>query len=218
VYHRAIRELDAACEGGGRFYAMVMTVSNHVPFQYPKSVDIPSGMLGAVKYTDYAIAQFLKEAADRPWFKDTIFVITADHCQRHDAREPNAPAVKYHIPAIIYAPAIVKPRRYDGLCSQIDLVPTVLGLMHMSYQSKFFGQDVLHTPANRAFAGTPMDLGLLIGDRKAVLSPGRRVKCFRVDPNEYEKHIGLQPADRDQAVTYYQGAGTLLRNRLQDAH
>ncbi|MDD4889960.1 MAG: LTA synthase family protein, partial [Phycisphaerae bacterium] len=217
VFHRSIREFDEVHDAGGMFYAMIMTVSNHIPFKYPKSIDIPSGMLGAVKYTDYAIGQFLKEAAARPWFKDTIFVITADHCQRHLAREPEAPAVKFHIPAIIYAPGLVKPQRYDGVCSQIDLVPTVLGLMHTSYESRFFGQDVLHAPPDRAFLGMPTDLALLIGDRKTVLSPGRQARCFHVEPNEYEKRINVNPDDLEKAITYYQGAGILLKDRPNDA-
>jgi phosphoglycerol transferase MdoB-like AlkP superfamily enzyme len=216
VYHRAIAEFDATHQAGRKFYSMIMTVSNHIPFTYPKVIDIPSpSMFGAVKYTDYAIGQLLNEARTRPWFKDTIFVIVADHCQRHRAKSDSSPT-KYHIPAFIYSPnpEIAKPQRINSLCSQIDLVPTVLGLMRASYTSKFFGQDVLVRAPERAFVGTPLDLGFLVGDRKIVLSPAHKAATYVVAAEE-ETQVPNKEDELDMAIAYYQGMGYMMRNRLQ---
>jgi phosphoglycerol transferase MdoB-like AlkP superfamily enzyme len=218
TFRRVVRECDAIHQSGRPFFSMIMTMSNHVPFTYPQEIDIPSGsgIKGGVKYTDFAIGQFIREARARPWFDNTIFVIVADHCSRLAAKDDTSPA-KYHIPAIIYAPKIVQPRRYDSLCSQSDLLPTVLGLMNVSYQTQFFGHDVLRDPADRAFIGTELDLSLLVGHHRIVLSPGREVKMFEVGPDNSETPIALDPDEVNMAISYYQGAGYLLKKHLSNA-
>jgi phosphoglycerol transferase MdoB-like AlkP superfamily enzyme len=219
TYNRVLRECDATHQAGRKFLAMVLTLSNHAPFTYPQEVDIPSGSgpQGAVKYTDHAIGQFIREARRKPWFDDTVFVIVADHCARQLARHDSSPA-KYHIPAIIYAPKIVRPRRYESLSSQSDIMPTVLGLLNASYTSKFLGQDVLRDPPNRAFVATELELTLLVGDHQVILSPGHAVQVLALGPDGSETPIEANPEEVEMAVTYYQGAGYLLKNHLCDAN
>ncbi len=81
-----------------------MTTSNHRPFTYPEGkIDIPSGegREGAVKYTDYAIGQFLKKIHGKPWFNNTVVIFVADHCASSAGRnEINVD--KYHIPCMVY--------------------------------------------------------------------------------------------------------------------
>jgi len=218
TYRRAMRECDETHQAGRKFFAMIMTLSNHTPYTYPQEIDIPSGtgLLGAVKYTDHAIGQFLSEARRKPWFDDTLFVIVADHCTKQSARTDASP-LKYHIPGFIYAPKLVKPARHDSLCSQSDLLPTVLGVLGASYETKFFGRDVLRDPANRAFIGTELDLTLLVGNHHVVLSPGREVRMFAVQPDGSETPIEIDPDELDMAITYYQGAGYVLKNHLYEA-
>ncbi|HNA14713.1 MAG TPA: sulfatase-like hydrolase/transferase, partial [Cyclobacteriaceae bacterium] len=92
-------------------FAHIMTTSNHRPFTYPDGrIDIPShtGRKGAVKYTDYAIGKFIREASKKPWFENTVFVIVADHCAS-SAGKTELPIEKYHIPMLIYSPSHVQP-------------------------------------------------------------------------------------------------------------
>ena len=77
-----LREMNSRAATGQKVFAHVMTTSNHRPFTFPTGrIDIPSGTgrEGAVKYSDWAIGRFMREAETRPWFKDTIFVFVADH-------------------------------------------------------------------------------------------------------------------------------------------
>ncbi|MDA9555776.1 LTA synthase family protein, partial [Pelobium sp.] len=144
LFTLSMKELDQNYKTGKPFFSHIMTVSNHRPFTYPEGrIDIPShtNQEGAVKYTDYAIGKFIREASVKPWFKNTIFVIVADHCAS-SAGKTELPANRYHIPMIIYAPDIIKPQVYDKLTAQIDIVPTILGLLDVNYQSKFFGRDI----------------------------------------------------------------------------
>jgi len=218
LLRRVLRECDATHQSGRPFFAEVMTLSNHIPFTYPPEIDIPSGTgsPGGVKYTDFVLGRFIREARPKPWFDDTVFVIVADHCWRRWARLDFDP-VKYHIPAIVYAPKIVQPRRIDSLCSQADLMPTVLGLLGASYRTKFFGRDVLRDPPNRALIGTELDLSLLVGHHQVVLSAGCQAQAFEIAPDGTETAAEIDPDELDQAITYYQGAGYLLKKHLYNA-
>ena len=128
-----------------------MTTSNHRPFTFPDGkIDLPSkssGRHGAVKYTDYAIAELLRAAAEKPWFNETIFVIVSDHCSSSAGRTA-LPVDKYHIPLIIYAPGgQLSPATVATVMSQVDYAPTLLGLLRWTYPSRFFGRDVFSPDA-----------------------------------------------------------------------
>ena len=136
LFRRAVLECDDSHASAKPFLTVALTTSNHMPNTYPQVIDIPSGTgpAGGVKYSDYAIGEFIERARARPWFGDTIFVIVADHCARIRDKGDVA-AVKYHIPALFYAPKLIPPAENDALCSQADLAPTLLGMLGMSAQS-----------------------------------------------------------------------------------
>ncbi len=224
---KTLREADADFEARRPFFYMVMTTTNHRPFTYPDGkIDIPSAAqsrTGALKYSDYAIGAFLAAAAKKPWFKDTVFVITADHCA-NSAGKAEVPVRNYHIPLFIYSPAHVKPASVETLASQLDLAPTVLGLLNVPYESRFFGRDVLGgrlgSPGGgeakgRAFLSTFQKMALLRDARLAVLGPKKYLKTYRWD--EPLKTITDAPADpalEAEAIAFYQGANYIYKNRL----
>ncbi len=166
-----------------------MTTSNHRPYTYPEGrIDLPpkvSGRRGAVKYTDFAIGNFLDQAAQRSWFQNTVFVVVADHCAS-SAGKTALPIEKYHIPLLIYAPGgQVQPGHVKTLASQIDFAPTLLALLGWSYPSRFYGWDVTAVPPEhgRALIGNYQRLGLLLADdRFAILEPPRRHSTWSYDP------------------------------------
>ena len=213
AYRKVIRTLNEQSGEGKPFFAHVMTVSNHRPFTYPAGkIRIPNdskSRAGGVLYTDYALGQFLAEASKQPWFDNTIFLITADHCASSAGRT-EIPLHKYHIPALIFAPGFVAPHEVGGIVSQIDLMPTLLSLLNMDYDSHFYGRSIFDPGyINRAFIATYQDLGYLEGDTFTVLSPVRRYEQYRVVPTEANPHH-LEPAEEtdttlvDRAVYYYQ--------------
>ena len=184
LFTLGLREMDRTAERGKPFFVHLMTTSNHRPFLYPSGrIDLPSGESrdGAVKYTDYAIGKLLRDARSRPWFRDTVFVIVADHHAATNGRT-ELPVSKYHIPLLIHSPAHVAPGRNDRLMSQIDLAPTLLGLLNFNYTSKFYGYDLfaLQPGRERAFISTFQTLGYLTRDRLVQLNPRRKVSTFSV--------------------------------------
>ena len=182
ILNKAIRQADEDYKQGKPFFSLIMTTSNHRPYTFPKNrIDLPSGSgrNAAVKYTDYAINKFLETTKTKRWFKDTIFVITADHCAS-SAGKTDLPIEKYHIPLIIYAPQILKPQKINNLASQIDIGPTIFGILGFEYKSKLWGQDILHNPANRAFISTYQLLGFLKNKQLVILSPKLPSKTYKL--------------------------------------
>ncbi|MGC3958245.1 MAG: sulfatase-like hydrolase/transferase [Verrucomicrobiota bacterium] len=162
LFRWTLREADAAFAAGKPFHHFVMTTSNHRPFGFPAAkVALPTGHReGAVQYTDYALGKFLETAQTKPWFTNTLFIIVGDHCASA-AGKTALPIPGYHIPAIVWNPKLIAPQQVGILCSQIDLLPTVFGLMDWSYDSRFYGKDVLRMAPDeqRAFISTYQRLG-----------------------------------------------------------
>jgi phosphoglycerol transferase MdoB-like AlkP superfamily enzyme len=200
------------------FFVHIMTTSNHRPYTYPAGrIDIPSGSgrEGAVKYADYAIGHLLAEARKHAWFDDTVFVITADHGA--NARGTvNIPVDKYQIPVFFYAPKHLKPQRVDRLMSQIDIAPTLLGVLGVDYYSKFFGRDILHAPpaGDRAFVANYQTLGYLKGGHMVVLRPQKPAQAFQVDERELPAAPVQDPVLAREATAFYQNAAYVFRNGL----
>jgi phosphoglycerol transferase MdoB-like AlkP superfamily enzyme len=225
LFANAIAVIDANVAKGSRTFTHIMTTSNHRPFTYPAGrIDIPSpgGREGGVKYTDWAIGHFIDEARKRPWFDDTLFVFLADHCAAV-AGKAALPVAGYRIPLILWAPKLVRPAVYLPVASQIDLPPTLLDILRVEGDDHFFGRSVMELPRGpaRAFISNYQSLGYYRDDTLVVLSPGRKVDAYRVDPETFEAaHIELPRHLADEAIAYYQTASRAFRDgamRVPDA-
>jgi phosphoglycerol transferase MdoB-like AlkP superfamily enzyme len=212
-----LQQCDKSFAANKLFFNHVMTVSNHRPYTFPEGrIDILSSsqtVEGGVKYTDYAINKFLKDAQKKPWFNNTIFVIVADHCSK-SAGKTDLPVNRYHIPCFIYAPNLINPAIEVRLTSQIDLVPTVLGMMNLNYTSRFLGYDIFRTQVGREriFISTYQDMGYLRGNKLVVLSPQQKISMY--NPN-FESGVGIKVATDNElvneAIAWYQAASYLYK-------
>ena len=218
LYTLAMRQMDSIHAEGKPFFLHIMTTSNHRPFTVPADrVPQKNGTReAAVAYTDWSIADFLKRARSKPYFDDTIFVITADHCASSAGRT-SVPINRYHIPLWIYAPKHIQPQRVHRLMSQIDIMPTVFGMLNFSYRSRFFGYDLfqLEPGRERAFPATYEKLGYLRDDVLTVLEPQRRLEQLRPDYDTGDGEV-VKPIEQpkvDQATAYYQVAAHMYKNR-----
>ena len=221
LFDHMLRVLDKDHRKHGEktpFFAHIMTVSNHRPYTYPAgSVDIPpgTGRDGAVKYSDFAVGRFLENARSRPWFENTIFVITADHGA--NARGTmEIPIDKYRIPVFFYAPGRIVPQKIDRLMSQIDIAPTILGFTGLGYYSKFFGRDILRAPreSDRAFVANYQTLGYMRDGMLVTLQPKRRVRVSSVGDDGNIIAPLDHPALGEEAAAFYQTASFLFHSGL----
>ncbi|MBL8259228.1 MAG: LTA synthase family protein [Candidatus Competibacteraceae bacterium] len=219
LYTKALETFDAKRAAGQPFFAHIMTTSNHRPYTYPEGrIDIPSktGRDGAVKYADWALGDFLKKAAEKPWFGNTVFVIVADH-QASAAGKTDLPLARYRIPLLVYAPKLIPPARNERLIAQIDIAPTLLGLLNWSYVSKFIGHDINRLPAGKehALISTYQTVGYLENDRLVILNPGRRARVESVDWTSLAtRPTDDAPAAIEEAISVYQGASLAFKAGL----
>jgi phosphoglycerol transferase MdoB-like AlkP superfamily enzyme len=225
LYRWTLREADNVYKNGKKpFHFFVMTTSNHSPFTFPNGkIDLPSKISerrGGVKYSDYAIGKFLKNAAEKPWFENTVFIIVADHCAS-SAGKTELPVEKYHIPLIIYSPGGQLPIGHvRTVTSQIDFAPTLLGLLNWSYCSRFFGHDVFHIDPEEGHAliGNYQKLGHIEARKFDILKPVHKTVSYDYDFNTGS--IRTDPLERDswlETISYYQTASYLYKHGLYRA-
>ena len=229
LFRHALDYFDARAGEGRPFFSIVMSTSNHKPYTFPPGIpgvpEAGGGREAGVRYADFALGQFFREAKKRDWYDDTLFVVMADHGARvYGAAE--IPLYSYEIPFLVLAPGRLAPRRVEALTAQIDLAPTVLGLLGLPYEAPFFGRDVLHYPDPRRVLlfNHNQNVALYRGDELAILGLHKTALSVihRTDParprkdrDRYER-IPEDDALVELATAYYQvGAGMFQAGRYE---
>jgi phosphoglycerol transferase MdoB-like AlkP superfamily enzyme len=158
------------------FFAIIQTADNHRPYSIPEEDNdferriVPPDTLTkygfeslqefqAFCYTDYCFKKFIEAAKQQPYFDNTIFVFTGDHGVEGNALEmyPNAWTSSRlsdeHVPLLFYAPRLLMPHQRNEVASQIDILPTLAGMIHQPYTNTTLGRDLLspNTKLNAAF-------------------------------------------------------------------
>ena len=183
--------------GDDPFFALVLSTSNHTPFEFPDGrIELYDAEKAtrdnSVKYADYAIGELFRLARQEEYFENTLWVIVADH----DTRAPSddlLPVRHFHIPALILGPG-VEPRHYTKIASQIDLMPTALHLIGLDLENPMPGRNVLAVPEDdpgRALLQYYNVNGFLSGDRVVIHQPYEPAQQFRVVDQR------LQPMELD---------------------
>lgn len=188
---KKFREWSAA---GTPFYSLVFTSSNHDPFEFPDGrIELYDAEKqtrnNAAKYADYALGNFFEAAKKSEYWKDTVFLVVADH----DSRVSGAalvPIRHFHVPALILG-AGVPAQRDSRLISQIDLAPTLLSLAGIDAEYPMLGFDLTRESPERALMIYDKNFALMRGDRVAILLPSKPAQGFRYDFVEKK----LVPAD-----------------------
>lgn len=139
------------------FFATLLTLSFHRSWKIPSGKITPEPVstpyheqIDAIRYTDWAIGQFIAKASDAPYFKNTLFVFVADHMGGF--KEHPVTASSYRVPFLIYAPHLVKPARISGICNQMDVAPAIMDLLGGSYEHCFFGTSIFNREPGTGFA------------------------------------------------------------------
>ncbi len=224
LFRHAIDYFDQRAAEGRPFFSIVMSTSNHKPYTFPEGIPgVPAshgGRTAGVRYADYAIGRFFEEAARHDWYRNTLFVVIADHGARvYGAAE--IPLHSYRIPVLVLAPGRLAPGRVDKPFSQIDLAPTVMGMLGLEYDAPFFGEDVLHrTPGGRHLLfNHNHEVALLEDDRIAILGLNQSASTWRFVPGtddrgratETFEALPADPALIDLATAYFQTAYELFK-------
>lgn len=131
------------------FFTSIFTLSSHHPFRVPTQYEsiLPQGTQDihqTIAYTDLAVREFFRTAAEKPWFKNTIFILTADHTYMAQKQEYDNEIGHYRVPLWIYAPGMTLPKvDTTEVVSHIDILPTILDLVGIqSKDNNYLGRSV----------------------------------------------------------------------------
>lgn len=183
LFDRAHAEFDAYHDKP--FFSLVFTSSNHSPFQFPDGrielVDANKNTVNnAVKYADYALGRFIRMAKTAEYWKNTVFLIVADHNSRVYGSEV-VPVERFHIPGLILG-GTISSKIFDPVASQIDLAPTLLSLIGVASEHPMIGHDLTRPDAllspGRAIMQFNATQAYLEGDRVAVLQKDMPVRQY----------------------------------------
>lgn len=174
---RADEEFSQMHKEGKPFFSLVFSSSNHDPYEFPDDrielYEQPQyTMHNAVKYADYAVGEFFKKAKKSDYWKDTLFLVVADH----DSRVGGAalvPVSRFRIPGLILGDGI-DAKRDPRVVSQIDMSPTLISLLGISDSYPMLGRDLTKMPDSwpgRAMMQYDKNFGLLEGDKMTILQP-----------------------------------------------
>lgn len=218
LFRHAIDYFDEQFQGDRPFFSIIMSTSNHKPYTFPQGVPGVKASGGnrtdGIRYADYALGEFLQQARTHAWFDHTIFVVVADHDARVYGRA-QVPVNNYRIPLLVYAPAVVKAQRVATPTSQIDIAPTILGMLGLEYTAPFYGRDVLHAAASSSqpiLLNHNHNVALLDGNDLIVLGLHQEKKQYRYDPlTDRQTNVPVDDALLSRAIAYYQTAFDLFR-------
>jgi sulfatase-like protein len=227
VFDALLARQEKARALGEPLFATMLSVSNHKPYDFPRDRYALEpglhGRPGAVRYADACIGGYLDALHERGLDADTLVLIVGDHGARVYGAE-DIPTQSYRIPALFVTPdARWHGRRIERLCSQVDLVPTLLDLAGIECRAPFLGTSVLGQPVDggRAFVQHNRDVGILadralvvLGLQKTLVTytrSGRESHAFTLVP-EAERTPELR-ALADDASAVFQSAYELYEAR-----
>jgi len=195
MFDRAFDEIVKLEKSGRPFYAILQTLSNHVPYSFPDPVPVEKvmvngkeeGHLTAMRYADYALGQFFRKIKNRGGFDDTLFVITGDHGFGGGVQITDMDLFRFHVPLLFIGKDI--QARYGKsnatVGSQVDIVPTVMGMLGGSYVHHCWGRDLLALPKGdpgRAVikpSGNEQMVAFIEGKTILIKAPNTGPKLFR---------------------------------------
>jgi len=207
LFNRAHAEFSGATKP---FFALVFTSSNHPPHEYPAGRIEPLDgenvkVANAVRYADYALGRFFEQARDSAYWKDTVFLVVADH-DDVQAGTDLVPIEHFHIPGAILGGGIA-PRKVPLVASQIDLGPTLLSLMGIEAQDPMPGVDLLNPPEHytgRAILQYGMIHALLRDNQVAIMQPAKPGVVYEYSGGRFSPNTISNPELlRDAVATAY---------------
>jgi phosphoglycerol transferase MdoB-like AlkP superfamily enzyme len=223
LFERADKELGGA---PSPFFATILTLSNHTPFDLPRPLPFPeitdagnhNDRMNGIRYADWSLGRFFETASREPWFSRTLFILVADHGFSVPPVLTDINLLRFHVPLLFYAPELLgeAPRVRHTVASHVDVVPTVLGLLGDRAPHQCWGRDLFalaeDDPGFAIFkpAGGNDGAGYARGDHLLVRNAEGRATFYRY---ELGFPAGLVRLSRDAGNL--QGAELELEQRME---
>ena len=207
--------------GNKPFFSLMFSTSNHEPFEFPDGrIDLyeqPKNTVhNAMKYADFSIGKFFELAKKEAYFKNTIFVVIADHNTRTYGKNL-VPVNKFHIPALIIAPNVEKGSTYDNLASQMDIPSTVLALSGITTKTPMPGRNLLKLPKEtkgRTIMLFHETYAFRVEDDIVILNPNAKPLQFKVKSDTELIPVALNEELAKDALAHIVASSNLYKKRV----
>lgn len=204
--------------GDKPFFSLMFSTSNHEPFEYPAGRiklydEKPATVNNAMKYADFSIGKFFEMAKKEAYFKNTIFIVIADHNTRTYGKNL-VPINKFHIPAFILGPGVQKGGVYTKLASQIDIPPTLLSYLGLSFETPMVGRNLTKLEAQvpgRSIMQFNDINAFRVEDQVVIMQPNLKPLQFRVKNDTTLIPVKLNEELAKDALAHVITAGNLYK-------
>ncbi len=202
MFNRGLLELDGL-DRDKPFFAVLQTLSNHLPYSLPDPLPIEPVMengelserLTAMKYADWALGQFMASLQQRPYFEDTLVVLVGDHGFGTDRQLTGVNLIRFHVPLLFISPYLSEQAGtvISTVGSQVDIVPTIAGLLGRTVDHQCWGRDLFNLPIDDAgFAiikpsGSEPTMAMVSGNNILTYEPdsGSRLYQYELGPSAH---------------------------------
>ena len=191
MFRYSIKELDKLAQQKNPFLATFMTTSDHGPFYIPEYFQPKSSNIKQqiVEYADWSLQQFMTSCSKKEWFKNTLFVFIADHGAPMLAKYDIA-LNYHHSPLIFYAPNTLTPSTFKNIGGQIDIYPTIMGVLNLPYINNTLGVDLLTEKRPYIIINDDDKFGVLDTTQLLIIKKDEQPKLYNYsdkDPKNYAK-------------------------------
>ena len=208
LFKYALGKLDIMAGNKKPFFSSILTISTHEPPQLPKNTTFKSKfsepLYQVYEYADHCIAEFMKQCSTRPWFNNTVFVFVADHGLAIDKTYEMSLSFN-HSPCIIYSPKIMPQGiSINNPALQIDVFPTLMGLLNQQYTNNTLGIDLLKEKRPFAYFSADDKLGCIDDKYFFMIDRSESEYLFDYTKKSAENVIGQHTAKADSMKKYAQ--------------
>jgi phosphoglycerol transferase MdoB-like AlkP superfamily enzyme len=204
MYQYAIPKLSDIA-GKKSFLAVFLTISTHESLSLPKNGEFKPTATDnyemLFEYMDWSFSEFFRKSSQQSWFKNTVFVIVADHGQNFDPTY-DVPLSYFHSPMIFYSPALIKPAKYEDMGLQIDLFPTLMGYLKLPYVNNTFGIDLTREKRPFAYFSSDDKFGCINNEYYMIIRDGGSDALHKYRNKDLTNYLGERKSLADSMKTY----------------
>ncbi|WP_299728717.1 LTA synthase family protein [uncultured Endozoicomonas sp.] len=229
MFDKSLEELDRLASKDEPFFAMLQSLSNHMPYSLPEKLYIEpvtdqgskNERLTVMRYSDWALGQFFESAKKTSWYNDTLFVLLGDHGFSVDDILTPIDMLRHQIPVLMIAPGLQEAvgETVSTVMSQVDVVPTAASLFGKPYAQHCWGRDILSVDKNdHGFAifkpsGSSPVVAMVKGDKVLVKQPD-------IEPELFSYSLGKNPTatrieSSETEATLYEELSAYLQTALR---
>lgn len=203
------------------FFATIMTVNNHQPYVIPSyfKSKFKNDKDAVVEYSDWALRKFFEIAAKSEWFDNTVFILAGDHGKDY-VKSYTPPVGYFHIPLIFYAPSLLQPEVNPNFASQVDIYPTVMDLLNISFVNNTLGINLLQEKRPMTFSSGDTEYCVFNNDWYFIGSKNKPSQLFHYQDFDMKNYAEEKPEIVNDMKTYgesnFQSFNYIYKKRLQN--